>query len=56
MIDQFGRAIDYMRLSVTDRCNLRCQYCTSAWFTVATPSGIQYWQRRLHRSVTDRRI
>lgn len=27
MLDQFGRTIDYMRLSVTDRCNLRCRYC-----------------------------
>ena len=27
MIDQFGRNIDYMRLSLTERCNLRCQYC-----------------------------
>lgn len=27
MIDTFGRTIDYLRLSVTDRCNLRCQYC-----------------------------
>ena len=27
MIDQFGRTIDYMRVSVTDRCNLRCVYC-----------------------------
>ena len=27
MIDQFGRSIRYMRISVTDRCNLRCQYC-----------------------------
>ncbi|MCD8341559.1 MAG: GTP 3',8-cyclase MoaA [Clostridiales bacterium] len=27
MTDQYGRAIDYMRISVTDRCNLRCQYC-----------------------------
>ena len=25
--DQFGRTIDYMRVSVTDRCNLRCAYC-----------------------------
>ena len=25
--DQFGRTIDYMRISVTDRCNLRCRYC-----------------------------
>ncbi len=27
MRDTFGRTIDYLRLSVTDRCNLRCRYC-----------------------------
>lgn len=27
MIDGFGRKIDYIRISVTDRCNLRCRYC-----------------------------
>lgn len=27
LIDAFGRHIDYVRLSVTDRCNLRCFYC-----------------------------
>lgn len=27
MIDGVGRTIDYVRLSVTDRCNLRCVYC-----------------------------
>lgn len=27
MIDGCGRKIDYIRISVTDRCNLRCQYC-----------------------------
>lgn len=27
MIDALGRRIDYMRLSLTDRCNLRCKYC-----------------------------
>jgi cyclic pyranopterin phosphate synthase len=26
-IDSFGRAINYLRISVTDRCNLRCVYC-----------------------------
>jgi cyclic pyranopterin phosphate synthase len=26
--DRFGRAITYLRLSVTDRCNLKCVYCT----------------------------
>ena len=27
MRDPFGRSIDYLRLSITDRCNLRCRYC-----------------------------
>lgn len=27
MIDPYGRTIDYLRLSITDRCNYRCQYC-----------------------------
>lgn len=27
MIDRCGRTIDYLRISVTDRCNLRCIYC-----------------------------
>ena len=27
LIDSFNRKIDYLRLSVTDRCNLRCTYC-----------------------------
>lgn len=27
MIDAHGRTIDYVRISVTDRCNLRCTYC-----------------------------
>ena len=30
MIDTFGREIYYLRLSVTDRCNLRCRYCMPA--------------------------
>jgi GTP 3',8-cyclase len=28
--DQFGRAIEYLRISVTDRCNFRCLYCMPA--------------------------
>ena len=27
MKDRFGRTINYMRISITDRCNLRCTYC-----------------------------
>ena len=27
MLDRYGRAIDYLRVSVTERCNLHCRYC-----------------------------
>ncbi len=27
LVDPFGRAITYIRLSMTDRCNFRCVYC-----------------------------
>ena len=27
LLDQFGRSIEYLRISVTDRCNFRCSYC-----------------------------
>jgi len=37
-MDSFGRKIDYLRISVTDRCNERCLYCL--------PEGYQGWQRR----------
>ncbi|MCG8493925.1 MAG: GTP 3',8-cyclase MoaA [Sneathiellales bacterium] len=29
MIDPFGRAVNYLRVSVTDRCDFRCTYCMS---------------------------
>ena len=35
MIDGFGRSIDYLRISVTDRCNLRCVYCMP-------PEGVEW--------------
>ena len=34
MLDGQGRTIDYMRISITDRCNLRCRYCM--------PNGISW--------------
>jgi len=33
MIDPFGRTVTYLRVSVTDRCDLRCQYCMSEHMT-----------------------
>lgn len=33
LIDQFGRKVDYIRLSITDRCDFRCVYCMSGDMT-----------------------
>lgn len=32
LVDRFGREIEYLRLSVTDRCDLRCTYCMPEGF------------------------
>ena len=29
LVDRFGRQVNYVRLSVTDRCDFRCVYCMS---------------------------
>ncbi|RVU25638.1 GTP 3',8-cyclase MoaA [Sandaracinomonas limnophila] len=39
LIDNHGRKVDYLRLAVTDRCNLRCTYCMPA-------EGIAYLQEK----------
>jgi cyclic pyranopterin phosphate synthase len=33
LIDPFGRRVEYVRLSVTDKCNMRCFYCIPQGFT-----------------------
>jgi cyclic pyranopterin phosphate synthase len=37
LIDSFGRSIDYLRVSVTDQCDLRCQYCRPSTLPLAQP-------------------
>ena len=37
VIDSFGRTIDYLRVSVTDRCNFRCVYCMPECGFPSTP-------------------
>ena len=39
LIDRFGRRIDYLRISVTDRCNLRCVYCMPECGIANKPHG-----------------
>ncbi|NIT14682.1 MAG: radical SAM protein, partial [Candidatus Dadabacteria bacterium] len=38
LIDKYGREITYLRISVTDRCNLRCVYCMPL-------EGIKYFNK-----------
>jgi cyclic pyranopterin phosphate synthase len=38
VLDNYGRTIDYLRLAITDRCNLRCHYCMPA-------SGLDWLKR-----------
>lgn len=38
LVDSFGRKITYLRLSVTDRCNLRCVYCLPEIYNRFSPS------------------
>jgi GTP 3',8-cyclase len=40
MIDPFGRSIDYVRISVTDRCDFRCVYCMSEQMTFLPKSDL----------------
>src|ERR1700760_2520684 len=40
MIDPFGRAITYLRVSVTDRCDLRCVYCMAEDMTFLPKSEV----------------
>src|SRR3972149_5549340 len=44
-IDPFGRAVTYLRISLTDRCNLRCVYCMPK-------EGLQ-WQARADQLSVD---
>ncbi|MBI2759135.1 MAG: GTP 3',8-cyclase MoaA [Chloroflexi bacterium] len=45
-IDPFGRTVTYLRISVTDRCNLRCVYCMPK-------DGLQWQPRRDQLSVDE---
>ncbi|KAL1831797.1 GTP 3',8-cyclase, mitochondrial isoform X1 [Daucus carota subsp. sativus] len=39
LVDSFGRLHTYLRISLTERCNLRCQYCMPAEGVELTPSA-----------------
>ena len=37
LIDRFGRVINYLRVSITDRCDFRCVYCMAENMTFSAP-------------------
>ena len=45
--DSFGRRISYLRLSVTDRCDLRCQYCMSEKMQFLPKSDVLSYEEML---------
>jgi cyclic pyranopterin phosphate synthase len=47
MHDSFGRNIDYMRISITDRCNLRCKYCIPEGFSMLSHDDILRYEEIL---------
>ncbi len=47
-VDTFGRTITYLRISITDRCNLRCVYCMPK-------AGLQ-WQRAADQLTVDQMV
>lgn len=47
MVDQFERTINYMRLSITDRCNLRCRYCMPDGAAPVTHSDVLTYEELL---------
>ncbi len=51
MRDQYGREVDYLRLSVTDRCGFRCRYCVSGSGAPSLPEGDLLTDDELERVV-----
>ena len=44
MVDKQGRTIDYLRISITDRCNLRCTYCMPNDISLVPKSEIMSYE------------
>ena len=40
--DQFDRTHDYLRISLTDKCNLRCEYCTAEYLPTGKSTNSKY--------------
>ena len=51
LVDPFGRKLDYLRLSITERCNLRCTYCMPAEGVPLKPRNHILSFEEMHRLV-----
>ena len=51
LVDSFERQINYVRLAITDRCNLRCQYCMPAHGIEIVPRKELLSYREMYRIV-----
>jgi len=51
LVDSFGRQINYVRLAITDRCNLRCQYCMPAHGIEIVPRNDLLSYKEMYRIV-----
>ena len=57
LVDPFGRGIEYLRVSVTDRCDFRCVYCMSEHMSflpkqdLLTLEELDQWIRRKLRAI-----
>jgi len=49
LVDAFGRKIDYLRISITDHCNLKCVYCTPFFGRSQLPRPEILSYEELHR-------
>ena len=51
LYDNYNRKIDYLRISVTDRCNLRCVYCMPSWGISHKPNSSILSFEEIHKIV-----
>jgi cyclic pyranopterin phosphate synthase len=58
LIDTFGRRVEYVRLSLTDRCDLRCTYCMSEEMRFLPKADLLSFEEieRLARALVDRGV
>jgi len=48
LIDDYNRVIDYVRISITDRCNLRCRYCVDGEFPFIPHEEVLSYEEIIH--------